>query len=324
MDGRRIAEHMAQRFVIVIGDEGGLQLPVGPRTVVVGRAPGCELVLADDAVSSRHAELWADGDGVWVRDLGSRNGVIVDGAALRGTGQVKPGGSILLGTTTLRVDVTTSAPPERIDALVIEDAATGHGTAFLSDRFVIGEAESANLRVPGVPEVVLLRISEQEVLLGRDDDTQPLALGEPFEIGGRTLIVRPAPPGSRATRELQPEGPRYRIDATLQGGPGPRAIVLDPRTGREFVVASENRATLLWVLAKRWQDEADQAERGWVAEQEVCTAIWGRAAGATPANLRVLVCRVRRDLREGGLDPWFLEHRAGHLRVRVDGARVAD
>lgn len=315
---------MAHRFVIEVGEEGGLQLPLGPRTVVAGRAPGCELVLADDAVSSRHAELWADGDGVWVRDLGSRNGVILDGVTLRGTGQVKPGGSILLGTTTLRVHLTAAAPLDRVDGLVIEDAATGHGTAFLSDRFVIGAAEGAQLHMPGVPEVVLLRISEQEVLLGRDDDTQPLALGEPFEIGGRTLIVRPAPPGSRATRELQPEGPRYRIDATLHGGPGPRAAVVDVRTGREFVVTSENRATLLWVLARRWQDEADQPERGWVAEQEVCTAIWGRAAGATPANLRVLVCRVRRDLREGGLDPWFVEHRAGHLRVRVDAAQAAD
>jgi adenylate cyclase len=46
---------------------------------VVGRAAGCDIVLADPTVSRRHAELGCGRDEVAVRDLGSANGVFVNG-----------------------------------------------------------------------------------------------------------------------------------------------------------------------------------------------------------------------------------------------------
>lgn len=48
--------------------------------VVLGRDPGCELVLAHASVSRRHSRL-AGGDGVWqLSDLNSKNGTRVNGA----------------------------------------------------------------------------------------------------------------------------------------------------------------------------------------------------------------------------------------------------
>jgi hypothetical protein len=61
----------------------GLGLPqatelLGAR-IVLGRSSSCQLVLADDTVSRRHAELRAE-DGRWIlRDLGSSNGTWVNG-----------------------------------------------------------------------------------------------------------------------------------------------------------------------------------------------------------------------------------------------------
>lgn len=55
---------------------------VGDR-LVIGRSPRVEIVLEDDAVSRRHAELERDADGHWwVTDLGSINGTRVDGQRL--------------------------------------------------------------------------------------------------------------------------------------------------------------------------------------------------------------------------------------------------
>lgn len=55
---------------------------VGDR-MVIGRSPRVEIVLEDDAVSRRHAELERDADGSWwVTDLGSINGTRVDGQRL--------------------------------------------------------------------------------------------------------------------------------------------------------------------------------------------------------------------------------------------------
>ncbi|HET6603823.1 MAG TPA: FHA domain-containing protein [Xanthomonadaceae bacterium] len=49
----------------------------GPWTI--GRDPGCQVVLDHASISRRHAELASDGNGYLLRDLGSRNGVYVDG-----------------------------------------------------------------------------------------------------------------------------------------------------------------------------------------------------------------------------------------------------
>jgi transcriptional regulator of acetoin/glycerol metabolism len=51
----------------------------GRRPVVVGRDEACDLVLAGGEISRRHAEFRVDGPIAAVRDLGSRNGVQVNG-----------------------------------------------------------------------------------------------------------------------------------------------------------------------------------------------------------------------------------------------------
>jgi hypothetical protein len=63
-----------------VGGEAGQV--VLPACCVVGRAIGCDLVIADRSVSSSHAAIeWAD-EGWRLRDLGSRNGTIVDNRRL--------------------------------------------------------------------------------------------------------------------------------------------------------------------------------------------------------------------------------------------------
>jgi ABC-type multidrug transport system ATPase subunit len=48
-----------------------------PRIVLIGRAPGNDLVLHDPSVSARHARVVVEPDGLWLEDLGSRNGTFV-------------------------------------------------------------------------------------------------------------------------------------------------------------------------------------------------------------------------------------------------------
>src|SRR3984885_377402 len=50
--------------------------------VVVGSAQGSGIVIQDPTVSRLHAEFEARDDGLWVRDLGSRNGTWVEGPEL--------------------------------------------------------------------------------------------------------------------------------------------------------------------------------------------------------------------------------------------------
>lgn len=69
----------------------------GISRILIGRAPGCHLILTDLTVSRFHAELFQDGDGWMISDLGSMNGTRVNGWRLTGPTRVRPGDEIGFG-----------------------------------------------------------------------------------------------------------------------------------------------------------------------------------------------------------------------------------
>ena len=62
-----------------------------------------DLVVADPAVSRRHARLEALPDGLAVTDLGSSNGTQVNGVRISGTVRLQPGDVVLVGATEIHV-----------------------------------------------------------------------------------------------------------------------------------------------------------------------------------------------------------------------------
>jgi two-component system cell cycle response regulator len=65
-------------IVVISGNEMGVRKAV-EESLVIGRDPACDLVLSDALVSSRHAILEDRGDGWVLVDLGSTNGMSVNG-----------------------------------------------------------------------------------------------------------------------------------------------------------------------------------------------------------------------------------------------------
>jgi transcriptional regulator with GAF, ATPase, and Fis domain len=72
------------------------------RRTVIGSASDSGIVVSDPAVSRIHAELDCRDDGLWLRDLGSRNGTFIDGVQVL-VGRVPDGGSVRVGSTTIAV-----------------------------------------------------------------------------------------------------------------------------------------------------------------------------------------------------------------------------
>jgi FhaA, N-terminal domain/FHA domain len=72
---------------------------VGSHGAVLGRSRGCDVVLEDANVSRRHAEVRPSGGSWIVRDLGSTNGVKVNGRLVEGAQSLKAGDQIDLGTS---------------------------------------------------------------------------------------------------------------------------------------------------------------------------------------------------------------------------------
>jgi hypothetical protein len=84
----------SRTFVVV----DGRRVLVGPQGAVIGRAHECDIVVASTDVSRRHAEIRPDRAGWTIRDLGSTNGVRVNGRSVSGAQPLASGDQIELGT----------------------------------------------------------------------------------------------------------------------------------------------------------------------------------------------------------------------------------
>ncbi|MFO8081452.1 MAG: DUF3662 and FHA domain-containing protein [Armatimonadota bacterium] len=82
-DGRIAVEHTLDerapgaRLRVIAGVPGAGSFDVG-ESAVIGRDPGCEIVLDEPAVSRRHAQIEWTYQGYVLRDLGSSNGTFVN------------------------------------------------------------------------------------------------------------------------------------------------------------------------------------------------------------------------------------------------------
>jgi phosphoserine phosphatase RsbU/P len=72
-------------------------------SVVVGRSPAADLVLADPFLSRRHTLFFLDGAALFVEDLGSSNGTLLNGRQVVGPTEVKPGDVLNLSGSAIEV-----------------------------------------------------------------------------------------------------------------------------------------------------------------------------------------------------------------------------
>jgi hypothetical protein len=79
---------------------------VGPE-VILGRSPECHITIEDPLISRRHACIAVRDNRAFVSDLGSRNGVRVNGRPIDGEVELKDGDRVRLGTQELLFSVVS-------------------------------------------------------------------------------------------------------------------------------------------------------------------------------------------------------------------------
>jgi predicted component of type VI protein secretion system len=84
---------------------GGRAQPVGAGGAVLGRSRDADVVLEDPNVSRHHAEVRPSGGSWIVNDLGSTNGIKVNGRRVNGPQSLKRGDVIELGTSSVTFDL---------------------------------------------------------------------------------------------------------------------------------------------------------------------------------------------------------------------------
>jgi Protein of unknown function (DUF3662)/Inner membrane component of T3SS, cytoplasmic domain len=101
-EARRLDPALDRRQALLVGE--GRRNVLGGNRVVLGRSREADIVLADPNVSRRHAELRRDESGWHVVDLGSTNGIKVNGRRVDQSG-LSPGDQITIGVTDLTFEL---------------------------------------------------------------------------------------------------------------------------------------------------------------------------------------------------------------------------
>lgn len=90
-------------WALLIGDRQLLELRVNRS--ILGRDRSADIAIPHPSVSRHHALIWREGEDVWIRDLDSARGTLVDGRAALGTTRVRPPGTVTLGSVTYDLQV---------------------------------------------------------------------------------------------------------------------------------------------------------------------------------------------------------------------------
>jgi hypothetical protein len=93
-----------------------MRVPIPAATVTIGRAHDSTVLISDPKVSRRHLQLTWNGAAFVAEDVGSSGGTLLNGMPLRSPTILRPGDTLSIGDTILRLEVasgtaTVLAPP---------------------------------------------------------------------------------------------------------------------------------------------------------------------------------------------------------------------
>lgn len=222
--------------------------------LVIGRDPECDLSDTNTLLSRRHAEFTATGSEVAVRDLGSRNGVFINGARVA-EGAVRPGDVVRVGHFSIKYVEVAAGPehdPRRTEATVAFALPPESGDVRASRQ---GPAAAAAVAAP------------------------------PIAVAAR--VQRPAPHPLPSTVSAVP-APDVRAAAGALADPGPGAGFVLLRVAAAALVGFLSGALPLWTLQNRSQaasaEQHAQALVQWLSA-EAGAAIGTGTSAATTADM---------------------------------------
>jgi two-component system, NtrC family, response regulator AtoC len=247
-------------------------------TLLIGRGPDADLKLSDSACSRRHAELVVESDQVVVRDLGSHNGTLVNGARVNGTRRVAAGDVVLIGDAIIVVHTKPVSSHKRfVDASTLRqrlDDELERAIRFERPLVVIAidpETVGASLEAVLQPELgrlevatagaegVTIMIAEADSDLGIERARELLARCRAAGVGVRVGVAACPDDGCRADTLIA--GARAAAESAGVGAVGDasaavlhldvggrRTLVADPETARVFQLLKKLATSELPVL----------------------------------------------------------------------------
>jgi len=111
---------MKVELKVVGGSRSGQVIPIAIPNFMIGRAEDCHLKPRSELISRYHCAILSEEGYVGIRDLGSKNGVYVNGERISGENELKNGDRLVIGPLEFEVVLTVAlkgAPKPKISSI---------------------------------------------------------------------------------------------------------------------------------------------------------------------------------------------------------------
>ena len=176
------------------------QMRVSTTRLVIGRSPQCQVVTPSSLVSRRHAAVVLTPEGPVIEDLGSSNGVRVNGQRITGTHLLHSGDEILVGDEPLLIE---SVAPQGEDERSFDTQVEG---SRRPDRFSAPPSSGEATRKGDLLEI-MGAVADKALALGRGSEAERI-LSSPLQMiltqaqAGRPLVDETAARAARRAVSL--------------------------------------------------------------------------------------------------------------------------
>lgn len=204
------------------GSQAGREYPLGPGQFLIGRHPGCQVVIDVNAVSRHHAKIHLTDNKFVVEDLNSRNGTVINERLIRQPTALKNGDILKVCDVELRfLDGSNDLPAnDRMDSsyirksgvlglgrILFDDKRRDHPTTIIN-KLELGSRIQGSTSTPEAKLKALMEITKSLSKVLSIDEVLPKVLDSLFSIfsqADRGFIVVQEPNG-----ELVPMAARTR------------------------------------------------------------------------------------------------------------------
>ena len=204
---------MRAKLTVLRGSSKGKTIVVTKPQYVVGRNEKCQLRLNHEAISRQHCAFLLSENKVALRDLGSRNGTLVNGEKIRKQVELQTGDEVQFGPLSFSVELVgkdgKTIPPADAAAAKSEPAASASSSdsGIISDW--LSDAESGNAPVSGSSNTTRLFKIDPAALPEKHEEksaseTQEISDGDTKQIGSKKK--KKSKPGKLPADVKQPKG----------------------------------------------------------------------------------------------------------------------
>lgn len=273
----------------------------------VGRSPDCLLRLEDADVSRSHALIWWTEAGWFLRDLGSTNGVYVNGGRISARGQqLGRGDAVGFGSPDDVWIVEEMGPP----GLVAVDLATGDAHAGRDGILCLPDDDAPLLTLSALDgEVTLSAVGEAD---RRAFDQEILSIGERRWQLHVPEVLSSTMPTAQGTEAAEPE---LTFKVSLDEEHVGVSLIWN---GQKSTFPPRAEHYLLLTLARRRIEDRGEGlpeeEAGWVDVEDLSDSL-----RMSEAHVNVQIHRIRGRMPQlARLGPGgVVERRARNLRISV-------